>query len=48
MILFQTELTLARGMLYNPRWTWHAAEALNEEAVYAPAVSAAGAAAPQA
>jgi hypothetical protein len=36
MILFQTELTLARGMLYNPRWTWHAAEALNEEAVYAP------------
>ena len=36
MILFQTELTLARGMLYNPRWTWHAAEVLNEEAVYAP------------
>ena len=23
-------------MLYNPRWAWHAAEALNEEAVYAP------------
>lgn len=29
-------ISLARGMLYNPRWAWHAAEALNEEAVYAP------------
>ncbi|NQW01064.1 MAG: NADH:flavin oxidoreductase/NADH oxidase [Rhodospirillales bacterium] len=29
-------VALARGMLYNPRWAWHAAEALNAEAAYAP------------
>ena len=29
-------VSLARGMLHNPRWAWHAAEALNEEAAYAP------------
>ena len=29
-------IALARGMLYNPRWAWHAAEALNAEAAYAP------------
>ena len=29
-------VALARGMLNNPRWAWHAAEALNAEAAYAP------------
>ena len=29
-------ISIARGMLYNPRWAWHAAEALNADAVYAP------------
>lgn len=29
-------VALARGMLYNPRWAWHAAEALHAEAAYAP------------
>lgn len=29
-------IALARGMLYNPRWAWHAAEALGDEAAYAP------------
>ena len=29
-------IALARGMLYNPRWAWHAAEALDAEAAYAP------------
>lgn len=29
-------VALARGMLYNPHWAWHAAEALNAEAAYAP------------
>ena len=29
-------IALARGMLYNPRWAWHAAEALEDEAAYAP------------
>jgi len=29
-------VALARGMLYNPRWAWHAAEALGAEAAYAP------------
>ena len=29
-------VSLARGMLQNPRWAWHAAEVLNEEAAYAP------------
>ena len=29
-------VALARGMLYNPRWAWHAAEALDAEAAYAP------------
>jgi len=27
-------VALARGMLYNPRWAWHAAEALGAEAAY--------------
>ena len=27
-------IALARGMLYNPRWPWHAAEALNANASY--------------
>ncbi len=27
-------VALARGMLYNPRWPWHAAEALGAEAQY--------------
>ena len=29
-------ISIARGMLCNPRWTWQAAESLNEEADYAP------------
>ena len=29
-------VALARGMLNDPRWAWHAAEALNAEAAYAP------------
>ena len=29
-------IALARGMLYNPRWAWHAAEALDAEAAYPP------------
>lgn len=29
-------IALARGMLYNPRWAWHAAEVLNAEAAYPP------------
>lgn len=27
-------IALARGMLYNPRWAWHAAEALGAETAY--------------
>ncbi len=27
-------IALARGMLYNPRWAWHAAEALGADAAY--------------
>ena len=29
-------IAIARAMLNNPRWVWHAAEALNQEAAYAP------------
>ena len=29
-------IALARGMLYNPRWAWHAAEVLDAEAAYPP------------
>ena len=29
-------VALARGMLYNPRWAWHAAEELGAEASYPP------------
>jgi hypothetical protein len=29
-------VALARGMLYNPRWAWHAAEELWAEAAYPP------------
>lgn len=29
-------VALARGMLTNPRWAWHAAEVLDAEAAYAP------------
>jgi NADPH2 dehydrogenase len=29
-------IALARGMLYNPRWAWHAATALGAEAAYPP------------
>ena len=29
-------VALGRGMLYNPRWAWHAAEALDAETAYAP------------
>jgi 2,4-dienoyl-CoA reductase-like NADH-dependent reductase (Old Yellow Enzyme family) len=29
-------VALARGMLYNPRWAWHAAAALGAEAAYPP------------
>jgi 2,4-dienoyl-CoA reductase-like NADH-dependent reductase (Old Yellow Enzyme family) len=29
-------VVLARGALYNPRWAWHAAEALGAETAYAP------------
>ena len=27
-------MALARGALYDPRWVWHAAEALGAEAAY--------------
>lgn len=29
-------VALARGMLYNPRWPWHAAEALGAQAMFPP------------
>ena len=29
-------ISMARGMLADPRWAWHAAEALGEQAAYAP------------
>jgi 2,4-dienoyl-CoA reductase-like NADH-dependent reductase (Old Yellow Enzyme family) len=29
-------VALARAMMYDPRWAWHAAEALGEETAYAP------------
>lgn len=29
-------VALARGMMYNPRWAWHAAEVLGAETAYAP------------
>ena len=29
-------VSMARGMLADPRWAWHAAEALGEQASYAP------------
>jgi 2,4-dienoyl-CoA reductase-like NADH-dependent reductase (Old Yellow Enzyme family) len=29
-------VALARGAIYDPRWAWHAAEALGAEAPYAP------------
>ena len=29
-------VALARGMMYDPRWAWHAAEALGMETTYAP------------
>ena len=29
-------VALARGMLFNPRWAWHAAEVLDAEAAYPP------------
>jgi 2,4-dienoyl-CoA reductase-like NADH-dependent reductase (Old Yellow Enzyme family) len=29
-------VALARGMMYNPRWAWHAAQALGAETPYAP------------
>jgi len=29
-------VALARGMLYDPHWTWHAAEALGEKAAFPP------------
>ena len=29
-------VSIARGMLADPRWAWHAAEALGEQAAYAP------------
>lgn len=29
-------VALARGMLFNPHWAWHAAEALNADAAYPP------------
>ncbi len=29
-------VALARGMLYDPRWPWHAAEALRSDAMFAP------------
>jgi 2,4-dienoyl-CoA reductase-like NADH-dependent reductase (Old Yellow Enzyme family) len=29
-------VALARGMLYNPRWAWHAAAALGADAAYPP------------
>ena len=32
-------IALARGALYDPRWAWHAAEALGAETAYAPEVS---------
>ena len=29
-------IALGRGMTYDPRWAWHAAEALREPATFAP------------
>ncbi len=29
-------ISIARGMLFNPRWAWHAADELNQETAYAP------------
>ena len=29
-------VSMARGMLADPRWAWHAAEVLGEQAAYAP------------
>ena len=29
-------VSLARGMLYDPRWVWHAAEKLRAKAAFAP------------
>ena len=29
-------VALARGMLYDPRWAWHAAEKLGAEAAFPP------------
>ena len=29
-------VALARGMLYDPRWAWHAADALGDQAMFAP------------
>ena len=29
-------IALARGMLFNPHWAWHAAEVLGADAVYPP------------
>ena len=29
-------VAMARAMMYDPRWAWHAAEALGEETAYAP------------
>lgn len=29
-------IALARGMLYDPRWAWHAAQALGDNALFAP------------
>jgi NADPH2 dehydrogenase len=29
-------IAIGRGMSYNPRWAWHAAEALREQAAFPP------------
>jgi len=29
-------IAIGRGMSYNPRWAWHAAEALREQATFPP------------
>jgi 2,4-dienoyl-CoA reductase-like NADH-dependent reductase (Old Yellow Enzyme family) len=29
-------VSLARGMLFDPRWPWHAAEALGDQAAFPP------------
>jgi NADPH2 dehydrogenase len=29
-------VALARGMLFDPRWPWHAAEALGDQAAFPP------------